>query len=72
MMVRRFQPTAFLLDLDGTLVDGVYAHVLAWHEALNAEGKRLAIFAALAYLGERDYDGLKIGAKGRSPSPYAE
>ena len=55
MMVRRFQPTAFLLDLDGTLVDSVYAHVLAWHEALNAEGKRFAIFAALAYLGERDY-----------------
>ena len=70
MMVRRFQPTAFLLDLDGTLVDGVYAHVLAWHEALNAEGKRLAIFAALAYLGERDYTW--IGAKGRSRSPYAE
>jgi hypothetical protein len=23
------------LDLDGTLVDGVYQHVLAWHEALE-------------------------------------
>ena len=25
--------TAFLFDLDGTLVDSVYEHVLAWHEA---------------------------------------
>src|ERR671926_452954 len=27
--------TAFLFDLDGTLVDSVYQHVLAWHEALE-------------------------------------
>ncbi len=26
--------TAFLFDLDGTLVDSVYQHVLAWREAL--------------------------------------
>ena len=25
---------AFLFDLDGTLVDSVYQHVLAWREAL--------------------------------------
>jgi beta-phosphoglucomutase-like phosphatase (HAD superfamily) len=25
---------AFLFDLDGTLIDCVYQHVLAWHEAL--------------------------------------
>ena len=25
---------AFLFDLDGTLIDSVYQHVLAWHEAL--------------------------------------
>ncbi len=29
--------TAFLFDLDGTLVDSVYQHVLAWHEALRGE-----------------------------------
>src|SRR5882672_97838 len=29
---------AFLFDLDGTLVDSVYQHVLAWHEALEQEG----------------------------------
>jgi beta-phosphoglucomutase-like phosphatase (HAD superfamily) len=33
----RIEPT-FLFDLDGTLVDGVYQHVLAWKEALDAEG----------------------------------
>src|SRR5690349_21033008 len=30
--------TAFLFDLDGTLVDSVYQHVLAWHEAMAAVG----------------------------------
>ena len=29
--------TAFLFDLDGTLVDSVYQHVLAWHEALQGQ-----------------------------------
>lgn len=32
------QQTAFLFDLDGTLADSVYQHVLAWREALEAEG----------------------------------
>jgi HAD superfamily hydrolase (TIGR01549 family) len=35
---------SFLFDLDGTLVDSVYQHVLAWHEALEAEGIRLSIW----------------------------
>src|ERR1700721_2891702 len=30
--------TSFLFDLDGTLVDSVYQHVLAWREALDADG----------------------------------
>jgi HAD superfamily hydrolase (TIGR01509 family) len=34
----------FLFDLDGTLVDSVYEHVLAWKEALDAEGIDLAIW----------------------------
>ena len=29
---------AFLFDLDGTLVDSVYQHVLAWREATQAAG----------------------------------
>jgi len=36
--------TAFLFDLDGTLVDSVYQHVLAWHEALALEGIELSIW----------------------------
>ena len=36
--------TSFLFDLDGTLVDSVYQHVLAWSEALETEGIHLAIW----------------------------
>ena len=35
---------AFIFDLDGTLVDSVYQHVLAWREALQAEGVELAVW----------------------------
>src|SRR5947209_5230786 len=35
---------AFLFDLDGTLVDSVYQHVLAWREALAAVGIELAVW----------------------------
>jgi len=35
---------ALLFDLDGTLVDSVYQHVLAWREALNAEGIDLSVW----------------------------
>ncbi|HEY6982451.1 HAD family hydrolase [Reyranella sp.] len=36
--------SAFLFDLDGTLVDSVYQHVLAWKEALDAEGIELSVW----------------------------
>jgi HAD superfamily hydrolase (TIGR01509 family) len=35
---------AFLFDLDGTLVDSVYHHVLAWHDALEQEGIELSVW----------------------------
>ncbi len=35
---------AFLFDLDGTLVDSVYQHVLAWREALEGLGIELAVW----------------------------
>ncbi|MGH6913721.1 MAG: HAD family hydrolase [Geminicoccales bacterium] len=38
------QETAFLFDLDGTLVDSVYQHVLAWSAALEEEGIPLSIW----------------------------
>jgi HAD superfamily hydrolase (TIGR01509 family) len=37
-------PPAFLFDLDGTLVDSVYQHVLAWREALEESGIELAVW----------------------------
>lgn len=36
--------TAFLFDLDGTLVDSVYHHVLAWRDALDQEGIPLSVW----------------------------
>jgi beta-phosphoglucomutase-like phosphatase (HAD superfamily) len=35
---------AFLFDLDGTLIDSVYQHVLAWREALERGGVQLAVW----------------------------
>jgi len=40
----RVENLAFLFDLDGTLVDSVYQHVLAWREALETEGIQLAVW----------------------------
>jgi HAD superfamily hydrolase (TIGR01509 family) len=37
-------PPAFLFDLDGTLVDSVYQHVLAWREALEHAGLELSVW----------------------------
>jgi HAD superfamily hydrolase (TIGR01509 family) len=36
--------TAFLFDLDGTLLDSVYQHVLSWREALEAHDIRLSVW----------------------------
>ena len=36
--------TGFLFDLDGTLVDSVYQHVLAWKSALDAENIELSVW----------------------------
>jgi HAD superfamily hydrolase (TIGR01509 family) len=36
--------TAFLFDLDGTLMDSVYQHVLAWREALEKIGLELSVW----------------------------
>src|SRR5262252_6020994 len=35
---------AFVFDLDGTLVDSVYEHVLAWREALERSGVELSVW----------------------------
>jgi HAD superfamily hydrolase (TIGR01509 family) len=45
------QHTAFLFDLDGTLVDSVYQHVMAWREALDAEGIELSVWRVHRRIG---------------------
>jgi HAD superfamily hydrolase (TIGR01509 family) len=42
-MATRIEPV-FLFDLDGTLVDSVYQHVLAWSEALHSERIELSVW----------------------------
>jgi len=53
MRTRRPPPvqTAFLFDLDGTLVDSVYQHVLAWREALETEGIDLSVWRVHRKIG---------------------
>lgn len=36
--------SAFIFDLDGTLVDNVYQHALAWHAALDAADLSLSVW----------------------------
>jgi len=43
ILAMRIEPV-FLFDLDGTLVDSVYQHVLAWKTALDAENIELAVW----------------------------
>jgi len=43
--------TSFLFDLDGTLVDSVYEHVLAWRDALDAEGIELSVWRVHRKIG---------------------
>jgi HAD superfamily hydrolase (TIGR01549 family) len=52
--------TAFVFDLDGTLVDSVYQHVLAWQEALEAGGIELAVWRIHRRIGMSG--GLFVGA----------
>jgi HAD superfamily hydrolase (TIGR01509 family) len=40
---QRSRPS-FLFDLDGTLIDSVYQHVIAWREALQSVGINLAVW----------------------------
>jgi HAD superfamily hydrolase (TIGR01549 family) len=40
----RHRTPAFLFDLDGTLIDSVYQHVIAWREALEQVGINLAVW----------------------------
>lgn len=50
-MMQSEKRQAFLFDLDGTLVDSVYQHVLAWREALEAGGIHLAVWRIHRQIG---------------------
>jgi HAD superfamily hydrolase (TIGR01549 family) len=52
--------TAFVFDLDGTLVDSVYQHVLAWQEALEVGGIELSVWRIHRRIGMSG--GLFVGA----------
>lgn len=54
---------AFIFDLDGTLVDSVYQHVLAWHEALGAVGIDMSVWRIHRRIGMSG--GLMARALGR-------
>lgn len=45
------ESSAFLFDLDGTLVDSVYQHVLAWREATQAAGIELPVWRIHRQIG---------------------
>jgi HAD superfamily hydrolase (TIGR01509 family) len=59
------RPAAFLFDLDGTLVDSVYEHVLAWREALEQVGIELSVWRIHRRIGMSG--GLLINALLREP-----
>ena len=50
-MVLRSGAPAFIFDLDGTLVDSVYQHVLAWREALERSGMQLSVWSIHRRIG---------------------
>ena len=55
--------SAFVFDLDGTLVDTVYQHVLAWREALETAGIELSVWRIHRRIGMSG--GLLVNALGR-------
>jgi len=48
---RSTTPPAFVLDLDGTLVDSVYQHVMAWRRALSDVGIPFSVWQVHRRIG---------------------
>ena len=55
---------SFLFDFDGTLIDSVYQHVLAWHEALLKAGIELSVWRIHRRIGMSG--GLLVNALSRA------
>ena len=43
-MIKARTQTSFLFDLDGTLIDSVYDHVMAWYRALQEENIYISVW----------------------------
>ncbi|HEV8296712.1 MAG TPA: HAD family hydrolase [Acidimicrobiales bacterium] len=50
-MTDSIRRTAVLFDLDGTLIDSVYQHVIAWRTALEAVGIEVAVWTIHRKIG---------------------
>jgi len=50
-MIEARGKTAFLFDLDGTLVDSVYDHVMSWHHALSDCGLEVSVWRVHRRIG---------------------
>src|SRR5579863_4352826 len=61
---------AFLFDLDGTLVDSVYQHVLAWRDALEQSGMPLSVWRIHRRIGMSG--GLFVNALARETGQILE
>lgn len=62
--------TAIIFDLDGTLIDSVYQHVLAWREALERGGRKLAVWQIHRRIGMSG--GLLVNALARETGGKVE
>lgn len=60
---------AIVLDLDGTLVDSLYVHVVAWAESFAAEGLRQPMWRIHRAIGLGS-DRLVVHLMGGTPDPY--
>lgn len=47
---------ALIFDLDGTLIDSVYAHVLAWQQSFEAEGMQVPAWSIHGKIGLGGHD----------------
>ena len=58
----------FLFDLDGTLVDSVYQHVLAWHEAIEHVGVELSVWRIHRRVGSAAFSASADAGRDRVPA----
>src|SRR2546425_6409645 len=72
LSVQGTQSVAFLFDLDGTLVDSVYQHVLAWREAMHAAGIELAVWRIHRQVGMSGGPNFEWALSGNPPPPTHE